>query len=403
MNRLETERPKHFWETDPFLRTVFGNDNALDMVLGSVDRRRPAFGSIDVDSIVEEGPVVRALKRQCVKPVPLHAKVLKFVSSHDTETKRQSLFSDWATIIAIDVHSFAIGSMLRTEGVTRRGILDAVASCLAVKVTGTIHKRYCAMQKFVKWAVEHGREVFPLKENVAYAYLVDLREDPKSAITSGQSFLEAIHFCDAMLGMQHNLSEVGDQRVKGVAQELAQSGPPMKQAEPLMVDQVKRLEGLVCSAESPADTLVLPGLLIMLYGCARHSDVQRARTMIWDVYEGELDATSLETQGYLELQVLAHKTARCTKMKRTYLPVVCPLFSLSSEPWFVAWKVARDAMDLGSDGPVAFPVLCRFDDEGRAVKQEMTSAEVGAVLREALGVTQDSGVRKKVNSSQHGS
>ena len=320
-----------------------------------------------------------------MKPVPLHAKVLKFVSAQDTETKRQSLFSDWATIIAIDVHAFAIGSMLKDEGVTRRGILDAVASCLAAKATSTIHKRYCATQKFVRWAVEHGREVFPLKENVAYAYLVDLREDPKSAVTSGQSFLEAIHFCDAMLGMQHNLSSVGDQRVKGVAQELAQSGPPMKQAEPLTVDQVKRLESLACSAESLADTLVLGGMLIMLYGCARHSDVQRAKTMIWDVDEDEPDATSLETQGYLEFQVLAHKTARSIKMKRTYLPVVCPLFSLSSEPWFVAWKVARDAMDMGSDGPVTYPSLCRFDDMGRPVKQEMTSAEVGAVLREAFG------------------
>ena len=393
---LEQETPKFFWETDPFLQTVFGTQSSAEMVFGKPNSKRPVDGIVDVDTIEEETPIMQALKRRLEKPIPLHARVLKHVEETDSKTKRTSLFSDWSTLIAIDVGAFAMSNMLKDEGISRGGVIDAVASCLGPKATSTIHKRYCALSRFVKWALQSGRQVFPLRESVAYAYLVDLRENPKTAPTAGQSFVESIHFAGTMLGMQHDLDLVGDQRIKGVAEELARSGGAMQQAEALTVDQVKRLEALTCVADCLADTLTLGGLLIMVYGCARHSDLQRARRVIWDVDENRFNPTSLEPQGYLEFQVLCHKTARSVKMKRTFLPVVCPLVSLSAEPWYVAWYQARKALGMGVEGDVEFPILCRFDSNGNPVKQEMTSAEAGAILREALRI--DSSPPHKVRS-----
>lgn len=66
-----------------------------------------------------------------------------------------------------------------------------------------------------------------------------MREDPKTSPTAGQSFLEAVHFAAIMLGLQNDFGEVGEQRIKGVAEELARSAMEMQQAQPLTVDQVE--------------------------------------------------------------------------------------------------------------------------------------------------------------------
>lgn len=120
----------------------------------------------------------------------------------------------------------------------------------------------------------------------------------------------------------------------------------MQQAEALTVEQVKKLEAITCMADDLADTLTVGGMLIMLYGCARHSDLVRAKRIIWDTDGGVLDTNAMEPVGYIELQVLGHKTARSVKMKRTYMAVVAPMFSLSGHPWHKAWGDARKAMDL---------------------------------------------------------
>ena len=314
--RLAPQQHQFFWETDPFLQMVFGNKSTADTILGSTQIKRPHEGVIDVDSIEEEAPVMHLLKRKPVKPVPLHAKALKHVAASDDFTKRVALISDWATIVAVDVNSFAIGAMLQAEGISRGGILDAVKSCFSTKATSALQKRYCAMKRYVQWAMRRGRQIFPLTEHVAYAYVVCLREDPACSATSGQSFFEAIHFSAALLGMKRDLDEIGDQRIRGVAEEMARSSAAMQQA-----DALKKLEAMTCLAEDLADTLTLGGMLIMLYGCARHSDLTRAKRLIWDAEDEAVDQNAMEPMGYIELQVLGHKTARSVKMKRTYMPV----------------------------------------------------------------------------------
>ena len=85
----------------------------------------------------------------------------------------------------------------------------------------------------------------------------------------------------------------------------------------------------------------------------------------------------MEPVGYIELQVLRHKTARSVKMRRTYMPVLAPMFSLSGHPWHKAWGDARKAMDLEIDGDIKFA-------SGKPVAREVTSAETGKLLRAAL-------------------
>ena len=76
----------------------------------------------------------------------------------------------------------------------------------------------------------------------------------------------------------------------------------------------------------------------------------------WDV-EKKFDPSSFEEQGFIELQVLNHKTARSEKLKRTFLPLVCPLFSMSGLDWVTQWLMAREAVGLVNEGRFDKPFI----------------------------------------------
>ena len=65
-------------------------------------------------------------------------------------------------------------------------------------------------------------------------------------------------------------------------------------------------------------------------------------------------------QGTLELQVLGNKGARSEVLRRTFLPLVAPIYSLGSHDWFRAWLQAREALGLETGGrfdcPIALPL-----------------------------------------------
>ena len=226
-----------------------------------------------------------------------------------------------------------------------------------------------------------------------FAYLNSIRDGVRPFHTRGKSFLEAVHCTTALLGLQSDLELVGSQRLDGVAEAMAREGPPVSRARPLTVSQVKMLEKLVVETENLQDKVMVGNMLVLLYSCARHSDGLRAQELIVDVPdEQEINPRSVENQGFLELSVLAHKGADTTVMKRTLLPVVAPMFSLSSANWHQAWLQAREALGLEKSGLLVFPLLCRFEADGRPSMQPTTSSEVGSLLRLALA-TKDSTIR----------
>lgn len=226
-----------------------------------------------------------------------------------------------------------------------------------------------------------------------FLYLNAVRDGANPFHTRGKSFLEAVHFTIALLGLHNDLEMVGSQRLDGVAEALAREGPPVSRAKPLTVNQVKTLEKLVVETENLQDKVMVGNMLVLLYSCARHSDGLRAQELIVDVPdEQEVNPRSMENQGFIELSVLAHKGAYTTVMKRTLLPVVAPMYSLSSANWHQAWLQAREAVGLERSGRLRYPLLCRFEADGSPSLQATTSSEVGSLLRLALN-TKDATVR----------
>ena len=228
---------------------------------------------------------------------------------------------------------------------------------------------------------------FPLSEKSLYAFMTDLYTDSKSSASSGRSFIEAIRFTAAILGLHGLESDKVPQRVSGLAEMLAKKAPCIKQAAPLTVAQVAKLEELCCTSESLQDRAGVGMLLVMLYSCARASDIARVVELDIDrvgLSEGEFPSDGIA--GFIEARALHTKGARSQVHKRTLLPLVAPMTSVSGHQWWDHFLQAREILGLETSGVLSFPLMCRFDESGQPVASSLQASEIGRYLRNLLKV-----------------
>eukprot|EP00435_Cladocopium_sp_Y103_P074587 s23_g49.t1 len=378
---LDVQQPKFFWEDDPFLKTVFCKDDGLGF---SLKRPEPP-----IDLTLHEQPdVMRLLKAPRSEPASLCAQVIKHIEVKDESAKRKSMFSNWSSLVCINLEAFSMCDALLVagSGLSHALIEQSIEACFARKATSTLSKRFYSLNRFVNFCCRNGLQFFPVMEHVAFIYLQTMLNDEKVAASAGRSFLEAVRFASGTLGLRGNLGELGTTRIDGLAVELGKRAGPIKQASPLTVQQVMALERLVVSSSDLKDRAVFGSMLVLLYSCGRFSDGQRAVQLLVDADLSKVDPNSLEASGYVELQVLGSKGARSETLRRTFLPLVAPIFSLSGCDWFRTWIQARDALGLTVQGKLDKPLLCRFNLAGEATPQELTSAECTSLLRRGLRV-----------------
>ena len=377
---LSVEQPKFFWETDPFLQTIFGCDD-----LAAPSLKRPEL-PIDISSSPADTVWDYLQKPKRHAAGGLCAEVIRHVELKDEKDKRASVISNWSSLVCIDLDAFTLGNALgmSPHGTTHADVESSLHACFARKATSTLSKRFYALNKFVNYCCRNGLQFFPAREHVVFTYLQQLNADSTTSPSAGRSLLEALRFARGVLGLKADLVELGTTRVDGLAIELTKRAGPIQQAAPLSVQQVMALERFVAETDDLQDTVIFGGMLVLLYSCGRFSDGQRAVNMILDCELGALDVDALECQGYMELQVLGHKGARSDILKRTFLPLVAPIYSLASVDWFRSWLLAREALGLTTNGKLNKPFLCRFRPNGEVMDQELTSAECSALLRRAL-------------------
>ena len=326
--------------------------------------------------------------------------VIKHVEMKDEADKRQSVISNWTSLVCISLDAFSVGDAILAGGnkVTHMDVEQSLKACFARKATSTLTKRFYALNRFVNFCGQRGLQFFPLREHVVFTYLQGMLRDDSTAASAGKSFLEACRFAKGVLWLRGDLADLGTARVDGVATELCMRAGPIAQAAPLLVSQVIALEKLVTTTPDLKDRVLFGAMLILLYGCGRFSDGQRSVNIILDVDVASIDPDSLDCPGYLELQVLGNKGARSEVLRRTFLPLVAPIYSLGSYDWFRAWLQSREALGLETGGRLNAPLLCRFGVDGKPLQQEVTSSECGKLLREALRVGHDKGCAVKSHS-----
>ena len=233
------------------------------------------------------------------------------------------MYGEWANLIVMNIDAFAICGALSASNrfFSRSDLIGTIQSCLAGKATSTIQKRLSAMGRYAEWCTTHGRELFPLAEHAMYDYMLHLRNADTPVPTSGKSFLESVRFTCGVFGLGCDEFVRQSTGVTGLAEELARSGGVIRQAAPLTVLQVSKLEHHCRDLKSPCDRCLVGGVLALLYSSGRASDGTRTCTITWDMVDEELEGKVQGAPGYVELGVLASKGARTTKLRRMILPL----------------------------------------------------------------------------------
>ena len=202
------DKPKFFWEVDPFLKTIFGKEPIGSLVMPDVVRPEPA---INVETPQDVWTFLRRPKR-AKTDAGIASKTLKFVTEKDEIGKRASVLADWASLVCVDIESFNIGRILTSDNagaVTHAMVVETVGACFAMKATATLTKRFYALNKFVNWCFKDNRAPFPLREKDLFHYMQELRDNESTAPSAGRSFLEAVKFTSAILGLDGNVVELG--------------------------------------------------------------------------------------------------------------------------------------------------------------------------------------------------
>ena len=352
--QLKPEVPKFVWETSAFLRQVFGSDPIMPLPIADTRPRMP----IDVEAPVS---VRELLKRpRTLTTASLSDRTLKFYPEKEDKDRRCSILSDWASLVAVAPNAFRVGRFIveDKEEMTHDNIRRSVEMCFTGKATSTLAKRFYSINRFLTWCVKTGACPFPVRERDVLRHLEGLDSD-KCAPSAGQSLLEAIRFGAALLGMDEDLSSKGQTRVQGLATKMSLRAGPIVQAAPLTVAQVCKLERLVVESDDFRDKVTLGGIMILLYSCGRISDGQRAVEAIFDGGMADIDHLGAEVNAYYELRVVGNKAVRSETLKRSILPLVAPIFSLSNVAWFNSWAQARSICGLPVSGRLAQPFLCR--------------------------------------------
>ena len=214
--------PKFMWETG-FLGAVFNSGaSVVDTLFSSVNLTRPATAFVDLmDDKLDEVPIAKALRKGAAKPIYLDS--FSRASSENGSSKRTSFLSGWVTLILVNCSAFsAFDDALRESAEPDRdSVLRCVTECLAAKATSTIGKRLGAMSKYAAHCEAKGLTAFPLSEKSLYDYMSVLHSNVKSSASSGRSFLEAIRFSAAILGLHGLEKDKVPQRVSGLAELLS--------------------------------------------------------------------------------------------------------------------------------------------------------------------------------------
>ena len=386
---LQSSAPKFMWETDGFLSAVFSPGiSVVDQLFKPVALKRPSPGFVDLtDDRLDEAPIAKALRKGAVRPIYLGS--FSRSSGENECNKRKSYLSGWVTLVLINSDAFSAlqDAMAEAEHPDRECIMRCLAECFAAKATSTLGKRLGAMSKYASHCEKIQLPAFPLSERSLYSYLSALNNDHSSSASVGKSFLEAVRFSAAVLGLHGLERDKVPPRVSGLAEMLARRAPCVKQAMPLTVKQVALLEETCCNADALQDRILVGGLLLMLYSCARASDMARVVKLVIDrVDPARVGSQKQFVAGFIEASALQTKGARSQAHKRTLLPLVAPMAGISEWNWWDAYLQAREAMGMVHKNGLAYPLLCRFDDQGCALTDALQASEIGCYLRNVLKV-----------------
>ena len=362
-------------EPNPLLLQPWDKPTFLSSTFNAMFRRS--------DSVVSMPNVINAesTSQPCnpVRPrVTYAASVLcrQSYAQHEDLLRRKALIR-WRIMVESDISTTSVGQQAEREvndGSVSYSINDVLNDIFSRKSTATLLKRSSDLMRYSNWCISYGYFTpWRLQENMVYSYLQELKAT--SAPSTASSFISALRFAKHTIGL-HLVDQVLSSRVCGAAELMLKNRRTVKQAKPLSVQQVFKLEGIAINHPDDKIRYIAGYLCFCLYSCARFKDAMYAESWTLDMPSPVF--------GYIEARTKKHKTANMSK-RALMLPLVGFSCGLQNKSWGDVWFSLRDRLeselDDGFSVPYILPAILR---NNLWANRPMTTSEGSIFLRELL-------------------
>ena len=242
---------------------------------------------------------------------------------------------NWRIIVVDNLEASILGRQIRSilDGtVNDMTVEQVIRDSFAGKSVSTLRSRSSSIMAFARWkkAMDDDAKFFPLSEEQAYRYILELRQlnAPKTKPTR---FLESLTFAFHMIGADVGQS-LHSPRLKGAV--ISPMVPPKKKV-PLEAWQVAAFENI--AMHGSGQEAVFAGYVCMtLHARLRWSDGHYCQ---YETYTDLHNGT-----GFLEGELYHHKTAG-RQQSRRLLPMACCLPGLMGD-WATPWLDQRFSQGL---------------------------------------------------------
>ena len=377
--RTYAESMKQPWEKG-YMGSVFGGKVGVDSMHSDWLHRPIVLPAVlpDVKDPIENsiGKVFASWKRPVISSAVLKIRRLD-TPDIQSDPLRHRAINRWRALIALDLNSSIVGRQLvdfYLDGKSESVIWQILEDTLAKKSTNTLSKRAASLFRYVLYLRKcHRAESLLYREQLVYNYVCSLR-DEKSSASTAKSFIEAMSLATFLIGIDVEDKSWKSARVIGATSAMFTQKAPIRQADPLTVDEVRLLHHVVLRSDTTFDIVLAGYFLFCIYACCRWSDPQKLARFVYDIKFG---------QGYLELGTKEHKTASNDQRKTLILPLVAtsPGLGTSDPCWVDSWITARNKMKLKfCEGPT-MPCL---SNNGSWSIDPMSASEGSASLKGLL-------------------
>ena len=261
------------------------------------------------------------------------------------ERSLSRVLENWRIILCDHLEASDLGRQIRSilDGTESDVTVEQVIrDSLARRAVSTLRSRSSSLMAFARWkkAEDLDATIFPVTEEEAYRYVVELRQlgAPR---TRASRFLEALAFARYTIGADVGTS-LQSSRLKGAV--VVPVVVPKKKI-PLTLEQVAAMENIAIHGRGQ-EAIFAGYVCMVLHARLRWSDGQFCQREPWlDMHQGV---------GYLECELYHHKTAGRQRHAKRLLPAACCLPGLVGD-WASKWLSNR--MEAGLRSRPGFPTM----------------------------------------------
>ena len=311
------------------------------------------------------------------------------------ENKSQQLelaCSKWMDLLSIDWDASSIGRQVRADlrgdpsGMTA---CETLRSAYGTKSHTTLLKRAGTLKRYVLWhwnhfGVQEGRSgVFPVSEADVWEFFKFLRGarfEGGKGFTAPSTFLETIRFAKFTVDLQGSSEVLESRRLQGFAAIEKKAKGPTRQAPPLELERLQRLQAVLKGDSNEVDRLGAGCMLVCVYARARWSDIRY-------IHHVEVES---RRNGCLVLYTAEHKTSNVGDKREQYLPLIVPWEGVTNDDWLRTFLDLYQQVGLDIHKQPLGPLMPAPLSGGCYCARPLTTPEASSWLKGLLAGTKDS-------------